>query len=58
MGYPTGTQPCSVCGCKDFCGSTALGTPESVGMNGHIDWQAQQISHLVCNLARQRCPEA
>ena len=32
-------------------GSTVLGMPESVGMNGQIDWQAQQISHLVCNLA-------
>ena len=43
---------------KDFCGSTVLGTPESVGMNGQIDWQAQQISHLVCSLAGQRCSEA
>ena len=39
-------------------GSTVLGTPESVGMNGQIDWQAQQISHLVCSLAGQRCSEA
>ena len=54
----TGTQPCTVFGYKDFCGSTALGTPESVGMNGQIDWQAQQISHLVCSLAGQRCSEA
>ena len=43
MGCPTGTQPCTVFGCKDFCGSTALGTPESVAMNGQIDWQAQQL---------------
>ena len=40
------------------CRSTVLGTPESVGMNGQIDWQAQQISHLVCSLAGQRCSEA
>ena len=40
------------------CGSTVLGTPESVGMNGQIDRQAQQISHLVCSLAGQRCSEA
>ena len=39
-------------------GSTVLGTPESVGMNGQIDWQAQQILHLVCSLAGQRCSEA
>ena len=45
-------------GYKDFCGSTVLGTPESVGMNGQIDWQAQQMSHLVCSLAGQRCSEA
>ena len=32
--------------------------PESVGMNGQIDWQALQISHLVCSLAGQRCSEA
>ena len=38
---PTDTQPCTVFGYKDFCGSTVLGTPESVGMNGQIDWQAQ-----------------
>ena len=25
-------------GYKDFCGSSVLGTPESVGMNGQIDW--------------------
>ena len=30
---PTRTQPCTDFGYKDFCGSTALGTPESVGMN-------------------------
>ena len=42
---------------KDVCGSTVLGTPESVGMNGQIDWQAQQISHLVCSLTGQRCSE-
>ena len=28
----------------DFCGSAVLGIPESVGMNGQIDWQAQQMS--------------
>ena len=44
--------------CKDFCGSTVLDTPESEGMNRQIDWQAQQISHLVCRLAGQRCAEA
>ena len=27
-------------------------------MNRQIDWQAQQISHLVCSLAGQRCSEA
>ena len=58
MGCPTGTQPCTVFGCKDFCRSTAMGTPELVGMNGQIDWQAQQISRLVCSLAGQRCFEA
>ena len=31
---PTGTQPCTVFGYKDFCGSTVLGMPESVGMTG------------------------
>ena len=31
---------------------------ESVGMNAQIDWQAQQISHLVSSLAGQRCSEA
>ena len=55
---PTGTQSCTSLGYKDFCGSTALGTPESVRMNGQIDWQLQQISHLVCSLAGQRCSEA
>ena len=55
---PTGTQPYTVFGYKDFCGSTVLGTPESVGMNRQIDWQALQISHLVCSLAGQRCSEA
>ena len=39
-------------------GSTVLGTAESVGISGQIDWQAQQISHLVCSLAGQRCSEA
>ena len=34
---PTGTQPCTVFGYKDFCESTVLGTPKSVGMNGQID---------------------
>ena len=36
LGCPTGTQPHTVFGCKDCCGSAALGTPESVGMNGQI----------------------
>ena len=27
-------------------------------MNGQIDWQAQQILHLVCSLAGQRCSKA
>ena len=53
-----GTQPCTVLGYTDFCGSTVLGTPESVEMNGQIDWQAQQTSHLVCSLAGLRCSEA
>ena len=52
---PTGTQPCTVFSCKEYCGSTALGI--SVGMNRQIDWQPQQISHL-CSLAWQRCSEA
>ena len=30
---------------KYFCGSTARGMAESVGMNGQIDWQEHQISH-------------
>ena len=51
----TGAQPCTVLSCKDFCGSTALGMPVSEGMNGQADWQAQQASHLVSSLARQRC---
>ena len=55
---PTGTQPCTVFSYKDFCGSTVLGTPESVGMNGQTDWHAQQISHRVCSLAGQRYSEA
>ena len=42
----TGTQSCTVFGSKDVCGSTALAMPKSRGMNGQIDWQAQQ-SHLV-----------
>ena len=54
----TGTQPCTVFGYKDFCGSTVLGMLESVGMTRQIGWQAQQISHLVCSLAGQRCSEA
>ena len=58
MVAPIGTQPCTVFGYKDFCGSTVLGTPESVGMDGQIDWQAQQISHVVCSLAGHRCSEA
>ena len=55
---PTGTQPCTVFGYKDFCGSTALDMPESVGMNGQIDWQTQQTLHMVCSLAGKRCSEA
>ena len=55
---PTSTQPCTVFDCKDLCESTALGILKSVGMNGQIDWQAQQMSHLVCSLAGQRCSEA
>ena len=47
-----------VFGYKDLSRSTVLGTPESVEMNGQIDWQAQQISHLVCSYAGQRCSEA
>ena len=35
----------------------ALGMPESVAMNRQTDWQAQQISHLVCSLVGQRCSE-
>ena len=31
--------------------------PESLGMNGQIDWQAQQTQHLICSLAGQRCLE-
>ena len=53
----TSTQPCTVFGYKDFCGSTVLGRPESVGMNGQVDWQAQKISHFVCSLSGQRCSE-
>ena len=33
-------------------------TLEWVGVNGQMDWQAQQISHLVCSLAGQRYLEA
>ena len=58
MSCPDWTQTCTVFNYKDFCGSTVLGTPESVGMNGHIDLQAQQISHLIYSLAGQRCSEA
>ena len=36
---PTDTQPCTVLDCKDFCGSTALGMLESVGINRQIDGQ-------------------
>ena len=54
----TGTQPCIVFRYKDFCRSAVLGRRESEGMNGQIDWQAQQISHLVCSLTGQRCSEA
>ena len=35
-----------------------MGTPESVGINGQIDWHVQQISHLVCMLTEQRSSEA
>ena len=31
---PTGTQPCTVFGYKDFCGSSAMGMLESGAMNG------------------------
>ena len=31
------------------------GQTESVGMTGQIDWQANQISRLVCSLAGQSC---
>ena len=48
----------AVFGYKGFCGFTVLGTSVSVGMNGQIDWQAQQTSHLICSLAGQRCSEA
>ena len=27
-------------------------------MDVHVDWHAQQISHLVCSLSGQRCSEA
>ena len=54
----TGTQLCTVFGYKDLFGSTVLGALESVGMNGQVDWRAQQISHLVCSLAGQKCSEA
>ena len=57
-GLPRLAHSHAVFSCKDFCGSTAKGIPESVGMNGQIDWLAQQISHLVCSLAGQRCSEA
>ena len=40
-----------------ICGSTVLGSLESVRLNGQIDWQALQISHLVCSLVGQRCSE-
>ena len=58
MGCPDWHTAMQSLGYKDFCGSTVLGTPESVGMDRQIDWQAQQISHLVCGLAGQRCSEA
>ena len=35
-----------VFGCEDFCESTTLDMSESVRMNGQIDWQAQQTSHI------------
>ena len=43
---PTGTQTCTVFGCRDFCGSTVPGMPNSVGMNGQIDWKAHQIAFI------------
>ena len=46
MGCPNWYTAMPVFGCKDFCGSTALGIRESVGMNRQVDWQGQQISHL------------
>ena len=49
---------CTAFGSKDFHWSTTLCMPESVVMNRQIDWQAQQLSHLVCSLAGQRCSEA
>ena len=54
MGCPRLAHSHAVSGYKDFCGSIVLGKPESVGMNGQIDWQAQQISHLICSLTGQR----
>ena len=50
---PTGTQPWTVFGYKDFCRSTVLGTLESVGMNGQIDWQAQQCRYHIWSAAWQ-----
>ena len=38
---------------QNFCGSTAVRRLESVGMNRQTDWQAQQITHLVCRGARR-----
>ena len=57
MGFPTGTQPCTVFGYRllwIYC----PGHAGVSGMNGQINWQAQRISHLVCILAGQRCSEA
>ena len=52
MGYPDWQHSHAVFGCKDFCGSIAQGMPESEGMNGQIDWQAQQLSHQVWQVVR------
>ena len=52
---PTWTQPCTDFGCKDFCESTALSMPESVGKNGQIDWHALII--ITFGLQRGRAEE-
>ena len=45
MGCP-GWHTAMKVACKDYCGSTVLAMPESEGMVGTKDWQAQQTSHL------------